>query len=148
RLFVSVFDAAQVRDLDRRAVRAGYDHVAKLAHHVEAAHRAYGQLFRALIESAAGGFDVFVLQSAGDLIDGDAVAVEHFVVGQALILPIVPADDVNGRDAVHGLQRAFDLLVGDLGDLAQASRPADDQRKDRVGFRIGLGDDGRLDVGR
>src|SRR5262249_27473147 len=63
-----------------------------------------------------------------------------------LNLTVTPADDVYRRDAVHGLQRAFDLLIGDFGDFAQASWPADDQRKDRVGFGVGLGNDGRLDI--
>src|SRR5262249_29462014 len=148
RLFVGVFDASQVGDLDRRAVGARNDQVAELAHHVEAAHRAHGQLFHALIEPAAGRFDVFVFQRAGHLIDGDVMAVELFGVEQDLNLAVAPAGDVNGRDAVHSLQRAFDLLIGDFSDLAQAPRPADDQRKDRVRFGIGLGDDGRLDVGR
>src|SRR5262245_13807056 len=132
RLFVSVLDAPQVGDFDRRAGRARNDQIAELLRHVEATHRAHRQLFRALKEPAAGGFDVFVFQRAGDLIDGDAMAVELFGVEQDLNLTVSTADDVDRRDAVDGLQCAFDLLIRDFGDLAQRARAADDQRNDRV----------------
>ena len=44
-----------------------------------------------------------------------------------LIWRFCAAADVHAGDAVHGFERAADLLVGDLGQLADAALAADGQ---------------------
>src|SRR5438094_122417 len=56
------------------------------------------------------------------------------------------AVQIDTAHAVHGLNRAPDLFVGDLRQLAAAHRPAHEQCEDRVRLRILFGDNRRQGI--
>ena len=76
--------------------------------------------------------------------DRQAVRVELLDVHDDVDLAGAPAGETHFADAVHGLDHAGDLLVGQLGERAQAHRVGGhDERHHRIRVRIDLGDDRR-----
>ena len=76
------------------------------------------------------------------------VGVQLVEIHKDVDLPVLPAADVDAADAVHGLERAADLLVGDLGELAHGPVAADGECDDGVAVRIGFRDGRRQHVRR
>ena len=71
---------------------------------------------------AARDLDVLVLDRALDVDDGEAVGGELVGVREDADLALAGAGEADLAHAVHRLQHALDLLVRDLGRLAQAAR--------------------------
>ena len=106
--------------------------------------RAQQQLALALLDRAARDLDVLRDDGVADLGDRQPVRVELLDVHDDVDLAGAPAGEAHFADAVHGLDHAGDLLVGQLGERAQAHRVGGhDERHHRIRVRIDLGDDRR-----
>ena len=144
-----VLGVADVRDADRRAVHGRDDDVVELLGGVDAAQRAQQDLRLALFDGAARHLDVLGGDGVADLLDRQAVAVQLLDVDDDVDLAGAAAAEVDLADAVDGLDGALHLLVGDLGERAQAHRVRrQDDRHDRIGVGIDLLDDRRQHLRR
>ncbi len=144
-----VLRVADVGHPQRNAVDGRDDDVVELLAGIDAAERAQPDLPLALLERPAGNLDVLLLNRVAHLVDRQAVRVQLLDVDDDVNFARPVAADGDGADAVDRLQRALDLLVGDLGQRAQArALPRDDQAHDRVGVGVLFLDDRRQDLGR
>ena len=99
-------------------------------------------------DGASGDLDVFVLDGALDVDDGQAVGGQLVRVGEDADLALAGPREADLAHAVHRLQDALDPLVRDLGRLAQAPVAGHDHGQHGIGVRVGLLDDGGQDVRR
>ena len=145
----AVFRVADVRDANRRAVPRRHDDVVEVRGGIDPAERAQQQLALALLDRAARDLDVLGDESVAHLAHRQLVRVQLLDVDDDVDLARAAAGEADLADAVDRLDDARDLLVGDLGERAQAHRVRrDDQRHHRVGVRIDLGDDRRQQLRR
>src|SRR5206468_12018915 len=108
-----VLGVSDVRDPHRRAVDVRYDDVVELIGGVDAPHRAQTDFPFSLLERPAGNFDVLLLNGVAHLIDRQAARVQLLDVDDDMNFTWAIAADRDGANAVHRLQGALDLLVGD-----------------------------------
>ncbi len=144
RLGDAVLDAADVAHADRASLVRGHDQVGEGRHVLHAAHGAEHHLAVALVDAAAGDLDVLLLQRLPHLQDGDLVG-GHAVGVDVDVDRALPAADHDDRaDALHGLDALLDLLLRDLGDLAEIAVAGDDHAHDRRRVDVELLHDRRL----
>ena len=74
------------------------------------------------VEAPAGDLHALLLEGGPHLLDRQAVGLEPVGVDGDLDLALALADQRDGADVLHRLQRPLDALLGDLGQLAR--RPA------------------------
>ncbi len=145
----AVFRVPDVRDANRRAVPRRDDDVVEIRRRVDAAERAQQQLALALLDRAARDLDVLRHDRVAHLGDRQPVRVELLDVDDDVDLAGAAAGEADLADAVDRLDHARDLLVGQLGERAQAHRVGrHDERHHRIGVRIDLGDDRREQLRR
>ena len=147
-LGIAVFHMADVADANRRSIDVGGDDVVEIAGLFHARQRAHAQFPIATPNRAARHLDVFVLNGALELPDGEAIAVQFLGVGKGADLPQTAPGQVHRADAVHSFECAPNDLIGKLGGLPQAPAARHENRKDRRLIGIDLGDHGRQHVGR
>src|SRR5262249_8549790 len=144
-----ILGIADVGNADRRAVDVGDDDVVEFLGGVDAAHGPQPDFPLALLQRAAGNFDVFLLDGVADLIDRESAGVQLLDVDDDVDLARTIAADADVADAVHRFERALNLLVGNLGQRPQAGALAgDDHGQNRIGVGILLLDDRRQHFGR
>ena len=113
-----------------------------------AAHRADAHFGVPAHDASAGGFDVFGADGAFDILGRQVVGGQFVEIEVDVNLPVLPAADVHAADVVHGFERPADLLVGDLGQLANGAVARHHQRDHRIGVRIDFLHDRRKHVRR
>src|SRR6185295_11092825 len=86
----------------------------------DAAVDAQRDALRARFEVAARGHQVLLLQRLHDVHGGDAGGTEGEGIHADVDLSLASADDRDLADAEDGFELATDLLVRDLGQIAQA----------------------------
>ena len=132
----AVLDARDIGDPDRVAVLLADDDVVEFGDALDAAARAQRERLRALIDAAAGDFDVLRLQRARDVVDRQVVAAEPIGIEPDVDLALPAAEDQHLSDAVDALELAAQHLVGVFGDVADrpvgAEREAQHRRRVRV----------------
>ena len=96
------------------------DDFAELIGRSDASEGAQSQFLRASDHAAAGRFDVFALQRIAHIEHGEIVRGEFLRVEQHANLPRLPAIQIDAADAIHGLDGAPHLLVGNLRQFAAA----------------------------
>jgi hypothetical protein len=149
RLGRRVLDRGDVAQTDRRPARGGrHDDVRELLGRFEPAQRAQRQLGVPLLDVAARHLDVLGHDRVAHAVHGEAVRVQLLDVEDHLDLARLAARDGDLADAVHGFDRAPDLLVGDLGQRAQGQRSRQREADDGIRVRVHLGNDRRLDFRR
>ena len=114
----------------------GDDEVVELFRRVEPAEGAEDQLTRALVDPAAGDFEVLLAERQFDVLDRQAVGGELVGIDDDVHGPGATADEVDGADAVDGFQAFLDPLAGDLGDFAEVATAGDGDGHD--GHRVGV----------
>ncbi len=140
----AVLRVPDVRDPDRRAVPRRDDDLVEIGRRVDAPERAQQQLALALLDRAARDLDVLRHDGVAHLGDRQPVRVELLDVDDDVDLAGASAGEADFADAVDGLNHARDLLVGQLGERAQAHRVGGhDERHHGIRVRIDLGDDRR-----
>ena len=118
---------------------------------VDAAERPQHDLGLALLERAAGDLDVLATAIASRTWSiGQAVRVELLDVDDEWISRARPPASDTSPTPSTDLERALDLLVGDLGERAQAHRPSTASTRVMTGIGVGVDllDDRRLDLRR
>ncbi len=111
----AVLGVADIANADRRAAHVLDDDVVELRNGFHASQRSHAHLDGTAHNASAGRFDVFALQRSFDFLRGELIAVELVQIHEHVDLAVAAAADVHARHAIHGLQRAPHLLVGDLG---------------------------------
>ena len=120
------------RIADRVAVAVGDDQVVELARPCcSRPERAQDQLARALVDPAAGHFEVLPHQRRPDVVDREVVAGQLVGVDDDVHRPDPAADEVDRADAGDRLEPLLDLLAGDLGHLAEVAAAGDGDRHHR-----------------
>jgi hypothetical protein len=82
----------------------------------------------------------------GDVVDGEAEAGHAGGVDEDLNLALAAADEVDAADAGDLLHALLDLVLGDLGEVADRQVAGEGDREDGGGAGVELGDDGRVDA--
>ena len=118
----AVLRMADVRHADRRAVPGRDDDVVEVRGGVDAAERAQQQLALALLDRAAWDLDVLGDERVAHLGHRQAVRVQLLDVDDDVDFARAAAGEADFADAVDGLDDPRDLLVGELGQRAQAHR--------------------------
>ena len=139
-----VLGVADVGDANRRVVLRRDDDVVEVLRRIHASERAQQELSLALLDRATRDLDVLGDDRVAHLRHRQVVGVQLLDVDDDMDLASASAGEADLADAIDGLNRAGDLLVGELGDRPQTHRLGrDDQRHHRIGVRIDLGDDRR-----
>ena len=97
---------------------------------------------------AAGCFHVLPLHRVTHVRYGQPVCRQTLRIDEDADLARLASGDVHFAHAVHGLDGAAHLLVGNFGELAPAHRPCHKHGEDGVGIWIQLANHRRKDVGR
>src|SRR5262249_11589613 len=103
---------------------------------------------RALVEVAAGEFEILIGKSVEHVVDGEVVAAETIGIDVDVNLALRAAENSDLSDALGVFELLLDLLIGDEGDIAQRAWGADSDLEDGRSVRIELLDDGLLRGGR
>ncbi len=142
-LLVALAHLGNVLETDRHAGVDADHEVADLVERTELVDRAHEEALAALVDAAARGVDVLVLQPRVDLVDVDAQARQLLLVDQHLDLVLEAAANLDRRHASHRRQVLLQILVGiapQLLELHLAGRGAgahgQAQPQDRIGRRI------------
>ncbi len=117
---VGADDLGHIADGDVAAVLAqqhGLADVVEIAELVAGAHQVAGL---GLIEAAAGLVEVLGEEPGVDLVDREAEQGEPALVDADLDLFLVAAVDLDGGDALGGLEVLLDELLGDIAQLVEA----------------------------
>ena len=115
------------------AVLLADDDVVELGDGLDAAASPQRDRLRALIDAAAGDFDVLCLQRARDVGHRQVVAAQAVGVEPHVDLPLAAAEDQHLADAVDAFDLPAQHLVGVLGDVLhrlalRAQREAEHRR--------------------
>jgi len=128
-----VLHFADVLQTDGRAAHAGDDDALEILWLFDSAERAEREFPPALIHPPAGHLYVLRGQRRPHLVDVDVIGVQLFAVQPDLDLAATLADEPNLPDAGDRLDVLFDLVVDDLGRLAQVAAAGDHDVNDRRG---------------
>ena len=104
----------------------------------QAAQRAYGQFLFAGIDASRRHFHVLLAQRVGHVGDGHVVGAHLFRVHPYADLALLSAHDGDLPHARDVFEARLDLLVGDLGHLAQRPRRGHHHLQYRLRVRIEL----------
>jgi hypothetical protein len=127
-----VEDLGDVLDADGRAADPADDDVADLGGRLDLALGLDGQLAAAGLDVAGGELDVAGLDRAADVVDGEAEAGHARGVDQDLDLALAGADEVDGADAGDLLDALLDLVLGELGQVADRHVAGEGDREHRA----------------
>ena len=144
RLFLAVHDLADVPHPHRPARRLRHDDGLEIRHGLDPAERAQPLLALGPGEASAGDLHALLLEGGPHLLDRQAVGLEAVGVEGELDLALALADQGDGPDVLHRLQRALDTLLGDLRQLARRPSARDHQGHDRRRVHVELLDHRRL----
>ncbi len=135
-LFLAVFGVTDVAQLHRvRSARGDGDFV-ELRRIRQAAQGPHRQLAGALGDAAGRQFEVLLAQRVGHVGDRKPVGPHPLRIHPHPDLALQAAHQADLADSLDVLQPLLDLLVGQLGDLAQRPRPGNHQLHD--GRRVGI----------
>ena len=113
---------ADIGNANRRVVLRRDDDVVEILRRVDASERAQQELPLALLDGAPRDLDVLGDDGVAHLRHRQPVGIQLLDVDDDMDLAGAAAGEADLADAVDGLNRAGDLLVGELGDRAQAHR--------------------------
>ena len=147
-LLEGVFHAADVLDPDGIAVLIGDDQVPKSGGVFHAAHGAQHQFAVALVDAAAGQFEVLPHEGLAHVLDREVVAGELVGVDVDVDRPLPPAHQDHRAHAGEAFQVFLDLLAGDFGDFLHRPAAGDGDRHHRDGVEVELVDDRRIGAHR
>ena len=117
---------------------------AKAGDVLHAAHGAQHQLAAALVDAAAGDLDVLRPQRVAHLLDRESGRPPAVGVDEDVDRALPAADQDHRADAAARSRCLLDLLLGDLGDLAQVAVAGDDDAHDRRRVDVELLHDRRV----
>ena len=120
------------------AVNLAQHHIAEAVDARDAAARAQGDRFGALVHAAAGNVGVLRLQRSGDVVDRQPLRAQQRRIEPEVELSAAPADHHDLADAVGTLETAAQHLVGKLGDVAHRLVGRDRDGDDRRGREVEL----------
>src|SRR5258708_25858765 len=120
-----VLGVADIAEADRRTADVFDDDVVELRDVFDTAHGAHAGFGRATHDTPAGSLDVFRDDRVVNVLRREVVGVHLVQIEHQVDLPRPAAGEIDAADTVDGLKRAANLLVGDLGQLANGARAAD-----------------------
>ena len=121
-LFRPVFDIPDVADLHCVRSLGGHHQVVELRRIRNASHRAHGELALACFNPTARQFHVLQFYRIGHVSRRNIEGAHLVRIDPDFHFTQPAADDFHVADSIDRFDHALDLLVGNVGDLAQAAR--------------------------
>src|SRR5690348_1227083 len=111
--------------MDGRTAHVFDDDVAELGDLLHPAERAHTGFAGATDDAPARRLDVFRYHCGLNILRRETIGVQLVQIKHQVDLAGPAAGKVHATYAVHGFERAADLLVGDFGEFADAAAAAD-----------------------